>query len=181
MSRSYKFQNPEGIYFVSFATVNWIDVFVRPIYNDIIVQNLIYCKNNLGLNLFCWCIMPSHVHLIFRALENNPSVLLGRFKEYTSKTLVKTIEQNIQESGRDWMLPMFRKAGAKSSNVQVNQFWQHDNHPIELWSPEVSDQKVEYVHNNPVVAGFVEEAWHWKYSSAVDYYGSKGLIEIEFL
>ena len=124
--------------------------------------------------------MPSHLHLVFRAIINNPSVLLGRFKEYTSKQLVKTIEQNIQESRRDWMLPMFREAGAKSNNMQFSQFWQHNSHPIELWSPKVFNQKVEYVHNNPVASGFVKEPCHWKYSSAIDYSGGKGLIEIDF-
>jgi REP element-mobilizing transposase RayT len=102
MSRKFKFINPEGIYFVSFATVNWVDVFLRPVYNDIIVQNLIYCKNNFGLKLYSWCIMPSRVHLVFRAIENNPSVLLGRFKEYTLKQLVKLLNrifENPEEIG----------------------------------------------------------------------------------
>lgn len=181
MSRRYKFLNKEGLYFVSFATVNWIDVFVRPIYNDIIVQSLTYCRNNLGLELYCWCIMPSHLHLIFRAKEHYPDILLGRFKEYTSKQLIKAIEENIQESRKEWMLWMFKRAGTKSSNVKHNQFWQHNNRPIELWSPDVIEQKAEYIHNNPVVSGFVSEAWHWKYSSAIDYSGGKGFIEIDYL
>ena len=75
---------------------------------------------------------------------------------------------------------MFMEAGAKSSNVQFSQFWQHDSHPIELWSPRVFNQKVDYVHNNPVVSGFVKEPCHWKYSSAIDYSGGKRLIEIDF-
>ena len=181
MSRKYKFLNKEGLYFVSFATVNWIDVFVRPMYNDIIVQSLTYCKINLGLELYCWCIMPSHVHLIFKAKENNPDVLLGRFKEHTSKQIVQAIYSNTQESRREWMLWMFKRAGAKSSNAQQNQFWQHNNRPVELWSPDVIEQKAEYLHNNPVAAGFVSEAWHWNYSSAIDYSGGKGLIEINQL
>jgi putative transposase len=98
MSRKYKFHNKEGLYFVSFATVYWIDVFVRPLYCDILVDSLTYCKANLGLELYCWCIMPSHVHLIFRAKENNADILLGRFKEYTSKQIVKAIKENTQES-----------------------------------------------------------------------------------
>jgi putative transposase len=181
MSRKYKFHNKEGLYFVSFAVVYWIDVFVRPLYNDILVESLIYCKNNLGLELYCWCIMPSHVHLIFRAKENNPDVVLGRFKEYTSKQMVKAINENLQESRKDWMLWMFKRAGSKSSNVKSCQFWQHNNKPIELWSAEVINQKADYLHNNPVAAGFVSEAWHWKYSSAIDYSGGKGLIEIDDL
>jgi putative transposase len=181
MSRKYKFLNKEGLYFVSFAVVNWIDVFTRPIYNDIIVESLIYCKNNLGLQLYCWCIMPSHMHLIFSTANNNPEIVLGRFKEYTSKQIVKAIQENIQESRREWLLWMFKRAALKSSNVTSYQFWQHNNKPIELWSANVIEQKADYVHDNPVEAGFVTESWHWKYSSAIDYCDGKGLINIEYL
>jgi len=181
MSRKYKFLNNTGLYFVSFATVNWIDVFTRPDYNQVIIDSLNYCKQNLGMELYCWCIMPSHVHLIYRAKDNNPDAILGRFKEHTSKQLIKVITSNIQESRKEWMLWMFKRAAAKSSNVTSYQFWQHHNKPIELWSATVIEQKADYIHNNPVEAGFVTEAWHWKYSSAIDYADGKGLIDIEFL
>ncbi|MES2279131.1 MAG: transposase [Bacteroidota bacterium] len=178
MSRKYKFLNNEGLYFVSFAVVNWIDVFTRPDYSDIVVESLNYCKANLGMELYCWCIMPSHIHLIFRAEQGNPEIILGRFKEYTSKQIVKSITENIQESRREWVLWMFKRAGAKSSNVSYYQFWQHNNKPIELWSATVIEQKADYIHNNPVVAGFVTEPMYWRYSSAIDYAGGKGLVEI---
>ena len=125
--------------------------------------------------------MPSHIHMIYKATDNNPDVILGRFKEYTSKQLVKAIETNIQESRKEWMLWMFKRAASKSSNVKYNQFWQHHNKPIELWSAEVIEQKADYIHNNPVEAGFVVEPWHWKYSSAIDYSDGKGLIDINYL
>lgn len=181
MSRKYKFLNKEGLYFVSFATVNWIDVFVRPAYNEIIIDSLSYCINNLGMELYCWCIMPSHIHLIYSARDNNPEIVLGRFKEHTAKALIKAINENIQESRKEWMLWMFKNAAAKSSNVKHSQFWQHNNKPIELWSPQVIEQKADYIHGNPVVAGFVSEPWHWKYSSAIDYSGGKGLVDIMLL
>ena len=181
MSRKYKFLNKEGLYFVSFATVNWIDVFTRPVYNEVITESLTYCKNNLGMEIYCWCIMPSHIHLIYRARDNNPEVILGRFKEFTEKKLVKEIEGNFQESRREWMLSMFKKAAANSSNVTSYQFWQHHNKPIELWSAHVIQQKADYIHDNPVAAGFVDEPWYWKYSSAIDYADGKGLVDIEFL
>ncbi|WP_254154791.1 hypothetical protein [Chryseosolibacter indicus] len=76
---------------------------------------------------------------------------------------------------------MFERAGIKSSNVKNRQVWQHHNKPIELWSPEVIDQKVDYIHNNRVVSGFVKEPEHWKYSSAIDYSGGRGLLEIDFI
>jgi len=67
MSRNYKFYNPEGIYFVSFAVKEWIDIFTRNEYKDVIVENLTFCQKNKGLELFAWCIMTNHVHLIIRA------------------------------------------------------------------------------------------------------------------
>lgn len=73
---------------------------------------------------------------------------------------------------------MMKRAGNKNSNVKAYQFWQQHNKPIELWSAKVIDQKMEYIHNNPVLSGFVEEPHYWKYSSAVDYSGSKGYVNI---
>jgi hypothetical protein len=59
--------------------------------------------------------------------------------------------------------------------------WQHNNNPIELWSNEVIDQKLDYIHMNPVEAGFVHEPWYWKYSSATDYSGGKGILDIDLI
>jgi REP element-mobilizing transposase RayT len=121
------------------------------------------------------------MHLIFRAKENNPGDVLGSFKTYTSKSLQKLIEENTQESRKEWVLWMFKRAGSKNSNVKNGQLWQQNNKPIELWSSEVIDQKVDYIHNNPVESGFVNEPWHWRYSSAMDYSGGKGVLEIDFI
>ncbi len=181
MSRKYKFLNKEGLYFVSFATVNWIDIFVRDEYCQTVVDSLDYCRKKKGLGIYCWLIMPSHIHLIIRAKNGNPETVLGRLKEFTSKKLVAQIKENPQESRKEWLLWMFERAGSNSSNVSKYQFWQHHNKPIELWSPGVIDQKVEYIHNNPIEAGFVNEPWHWKYSSAIDYSGGQGLLEIDFV
>lgn len=181
MSRKYKFHNQNGLYFVSFATVYWIDVFIREDYFSIIIESLTHCRNKKGMQLYSWCIMPSHIHLIFEARENNPGDLMRDFKTFTSKKLQKSIANNMKESRREWMSWMFKRAGSKNSNVQSGQFWQQNNHPIELWRPKVIDQKVEYIHQNPVVSGFVREPEDWKYSSAIDYCGGKGLIEIEFV
>ncbi len=181
MSRKYKFHNKEGLYFVSFAAVYWIDVFVREEYAVKIIENLDYCRKNKGLEIYGWCLMPSHMHLIIRAKESNPEQVLGKFKEFTSKQLQQAIKENIQESRKEWLLWMFKRAGDKSANVKYGQFWQHHNKPIELWSEEVTGQKLNYLHNNPVAAGFVFKPEDWKYSSAIDYSGGKGLLEIDFL
>ncbi|MEZ4911819.1 MAG: hypothetical protein R2774_13275 [Saprospiraceae bacterium] len=79
------------------------------------------------------------------------------------------------------MTNVFRNAGQNKANNKDFQFWQQDNHPIELFSPSVTFQKIDYVHNNPVVAGIVSEADHYLHSSARDYLGKKGVLDVEIL
>lgn len=132
MSRNYKFHNPEGLYFISFATVYWVDVFVRRLYLDCIVENLNKCVDEKGMEIYAWCIMPSHVHLVFRSTIQKPEELIRDFKSYTSKQLIQLIENNMQESRREWLLNSFKKAAASNSNNTKNQFWQQHNKPIEV-------------------------------------------------
>ncbi len=181
MSRKYKFYNKEGLYFVSFATVYWVDIFIRDLYFNAIIQSLDFCRKNKGMEIYAYCIMTSHVHLIFRAKDANPSELLRDMKTFTSKRIQQLIAENPQESRREWVLWMMERAGQKKSNVKHRQFWQQHNKPIELWTAAVIDQKVDYIHNNPVEAGFVAEPEYWKYSSAQDYSGGKGILEIDFI
>ena len=178
MSRNYKFHNPEGLYFVSFAVVEWLDVFTRNEYKDILVQSLSFCQSEKGMEIIAWCIMTNHVHLVFRSIKDqHPSFLLGDFKRYTSKQLVKAIQENPRESRKEFLLEQFKKAAAKSSNVKEFQFWRHDNKPIELWSNKVIWEKISYVHNNPIEAGLVYRAQDYVYSSAADYTNEKGLLD----
>ena len=100
-------------------------------------------------------------------------------KRHTSGTLKKAIQQHPAESRREWMLWLMQRAGKKNSNNSDFQLWRQDNHPLELTTPEIAHQKLDYLHHNPVEAGFVEKPEDYLYSSAIDYYSSrKGLIEI---
>lgn len=169
MSRKYKFREALGVYFISFATVNWIDVFTRDVYFTCITESLDYCRKNKGMEIYGYCIMPSHIHLIFRSSLGDPSGLMRDFKGFTSRKMTRMIDENPQESSKEWLIWMFERAGKKSSNVSGKQFWQQNNHPIEIWSSKVFEQKLTYIHNNPVEAGFVTDAVDWKYSSARNY------------
>jgi len=180
MSRNYKFYNPNGLYFVSFATVNWIDVFSRPVYKDILVENLNYCIENKGLKVWAWVIMTNHLHLLISSETNNCADILRDFKRVSSKRILKTTEENPQESRREWMLWMFERAGKKNSNNTKYQFWQQHNQPVDISnSTDRIDKALNYIHENPVTAGFADKAEHYPHSSAVDYAGEKGLVKIE--
>lgn len=169
MSRKYKFREANGAYFISFATVYWIDVFTRENYFCYIIESLEYCRKNKGMEIFGYCIMPSHIHLIFRSENGDPSGLIRDFKGFTSRKMLQIIDENPQESRREWLLWMFEKAGKKNSNVKHRQFWQQNNQPIEIWSLKVFEQKLNYIHQNPVLSGFVTDAIDYKYSSARNY------------
>jgi REP element-mobilizing transposase RayT len=178
MSRNYKFHNPDGVYFISFAVVEWLDVFTRNEYKTILIDSLHYCQKEKGMEIFAWCIMTNHIHLIFRsANEQKPELLLGDFKRFTSKAILKAIIDNPKESRKEFLLDQFEKAGRNSLNVNKYQFWRHDNKPIELWSNKVIDEKVDYIHNNPVEEGLVFRAEDYRYSSAADYAGEIGLLD----
>ncbi len=182
MGRKYKFHDHQALYFVSFATVNWIDVFVRRVYCDIVVESLKYCIDEKGLELYAWCIMSSHVHLIIGTEKDNLSDIMRDLKRHTSKTILKSIEENLQESRREWMLWMFKRAGQHNSNNEQYQFWQQNNHPIQLSTNEMIDQRLDYLHNNPVESGAVDYPPNYLYSSAKDYYtGEKGLLPVILL
>ena len=126
--------------------------------------------------------MNNHVHLIAAAKGGfNLSDILRDFKKFTSKKLFSAIEENAQESRKGWMLWLFRSAGKNNTNNKNFQVWQQDNHPIELSTGEMVKQRLDYLHNNPVEEGIVFEPEHYVYSSARDYAGGKGLLEVEFL
>ncbi|NOQ24592.1 MAG: transposase [Bacteroidales bacterium] len=177
MSRNYKFHNPEGAYFISFAVVEWLDIFTRNEYKNILIDSLHYCQKEKGMEIFAWCIMTNHIHLIFRSVKGQkPQLLIGDYKRFTSKSIVQAIIDNPKESRKEWLIAQFLKAGTKSSNVKKYQFWRHDNKPIELWSNKVIAEKINYIHNNPVEEGLVYKPEDYVYSSARDYSGEKGIL-----
>jgi len=122
--------------------------------------------------------MPSHVHLVFRSVNGQkPELLIGNLKRFTSKAIVQAIKENPTEGRKEFLLDFFLKECSKSSNIKQYQCWRHDNKPIELWSNKVINQKINYVHQNPVEAGLVFRAEDYRYSSAIDYSDEKGLLD----
>jgi putative transposase len=179
MSSKYKFHNPDGIYFVSFSVVDWMDPFVRAIYKHILIDSIKYCQKEKGLLIHAWCIMPSHVHLIIsRKGELKLEDILRDMKKFTAYKILGAIMDNHKESRREWMLEKCANHGKLNPNNSKYQFWQQDNHPVELSTNEMLEQRLDYVHNNPVEEEFVEYAEEYLYSSARDYSDRKGLLDI---
>ena len=94
----YKIRNQAAVHFVTFAVVEWIDVFTRKDYQDIVLDSVRHCQDKKGLLLHAWCLMSNHLHLIVSAKENNLSDILRDFKKFTSKQIIKAIQDNEHES-----------------------------------------------------------------------------------
>ena len=104
------------------------------------MDNLKYCQENKGLEIFAWCVMTNHIHLIIRAKEGYKlQDILRDYKKFTSKALIKEIQENPQESRKEWLLQQFK-------TPEGYRFWRGDNKPIELWSNKVIDEKIDYIH-----------------------------------
>lgn len=75
---------------------------------------------------------------------------------------------------------MMQRAASKNSNNTKFQFWEQHNHPIELSNGNMFNQKLNYIHNNPIVAGFVNKAEDWLYSSANGFAENRGMIKLHY-
>ncbi|NBC03262.1 MAG: transposase [Bacteroidetes bacterium] len=179
MSEKFKIFDDSLPHFVTFTVVKWIDLFTRNEYRKVIIDNLKYCQKNKELVLYAYCIMTNHIHLI---LSSRDETKLGNtirdFRGFTSKTLLNAIENNPGESRKDWLLKSFKREGSKRKSNKTYQLWKRNYHPIELDNLTLIREKIEYIHQNPVKAGFVFQATDYVFSSASNYSGKKGLIEI---
>lgn len=116
--------------------------------------------------------MTNHIHLIIRAGgEILLQDILRDYKKFTSKAIIQAISNNIQESRKEWLLKQF-------NTEEGIRFWRGDNKPVELWSNKVIDQKIDYIHMNPVEEGLVFRPEDYVYSSAADYAGDNGLLNV---
>jgi putative transposase len=176
----YKIRDQHAIHFVTFTIVQWVDALTRPEYKDIIVESIKFCQKNKGLKIYAWVVMTNHVHFVCSASETNKlSDIIRDLKKYTSYKVIKAIEENPQESRKSWMLWIFKKAGEQNKRNEKYQFWQQENHPIECSSLEILQTRINYIHENPVRAGYVNLEGDYRYSSGIDYFKNEsGLIEI---
>ena len=168
-------------YFLTLTVVNWVDVFSRKIYRDAIIESLKYCQKEKGLNIYAYVIMTNHIHLIVNTRA--PFLLkdtIRDFKKFTSKKISSLI-QEFPESRKEWMIPLFAMNASLSQKHKEFKFWKAGNHAIETYSEKFIWDKIDYIHNNPVRAGFVREPQEWIYSSASNYYGMESILEVDCL
>ena len=178
MSDKYKMHDPAAAYFVTLTVVDWIDVFTRPAYKHIILDSLVYCQQNKDLEIYAWCLMSNHLHMVCRGSEHHPLPdILRDFKKYTAVKIIESIHE-LNESRRNWMLSRFAFRASQLQRNKKFKLWQDGNHAEQILTNRFLQIKIDYIPNNPVKAEIVEHAEDYLYSSAKVYAGMDGLIGI---
>ena len=172
MGRSrYKITQENVPHFVTLTVLHWIPVFTRPATVDIILDSLRFLMAE-GLKVHAYVILENHLHLVVQSEQLGND--LARLKSYTARQLITYLKQHRVTAILD-QLAFYKKAHKDDRDYQ---FWQEGIHPEMIQNESMMKQKIEYIHQNPVKRGYVDCAKHWRYSSARDYEGEEGLIDI---
>ena len=166
MAETYRVYDPAGVYFVTFTVHQWVDVFTRLVYVEILLENIRYCQQHKGLQIYTWVVISNHCHLIASAQNCDLPDLIRDFKKHTAKVLVKAIERNERESRKEWLLLLLKKEGKIW-------FWESGYHGEEIRTKPFFDTKMKYIHLNPVRAGLVEKEEEYRWSSCAEMYGKQ--------
>ncbi|MEI9911339.1 MAG: transposase [Bacteroidota bacterium] len=167
-------------YFLTFNTVDWIDIFIRPVYKQIIVHSLNHFIEHKGLTVYAWCLMTNHLHLLAQADEN--CVIAEIEKEYKSFTTKKILEAIYTEPQvrKQWMLRRFENLGNILGLLKKFHVWQKASNPvyIEFAKKDMLLEHFDFIHANPVRDRVVDTDCDYLYSSARDYSGMQGLVNV---
>jgi len=172
-----------GCCYLTLNVVDWVDIFIRPVYKQVIVESLNYFVEKKGLTVFSWCLMTNHLHLMVQANQGyGLSSLINDLKKFTSRLILEDIDVE-PESRKKWMLEKFRQSSDSLKLLEKFQVWQTTIHPIYIDLKDASQVKsqLSYIHCNPVRDRIVMLAEDYLYSSAGDYSGIKGLVNVQLL
>jgi len=169
----YKIYEPTHPHFITLTTLHWIPIFTNKDSVDILLNSFRYLQKEDNLKIYAYVILENHLHLV--ASSDDISYTIRRFKSFTAKNILKLLQEKNITTILD-QLAFYKKAHKKTAQYQL---WQEGMQPKLIQDEKTMIQKIEYIHNNPVKRGYVDEAQHWRYSSARDYDGVDGLLCME--
>ena len=168
MTKNYKSKDPGIPYFVTFTVVEWLNVFTKPEYMEILKDSLDYCRKEKGMKLYGYVFMTNHIHLVISTEKEDTKLweIIRDFKKYTAQKVIQKVKEI---ENRDWILNIMKEEGAKRSTNTQYQFWIQDDYAEEIQSDEFFYQKINYIHDNPVRAKIVINQSDYVWSSAKEY------------
>lgn len=176
MGRSrYKIYDSDYPHFITSSVVQGYPLFSNPGAAEIILNALTFLQDHRNTNIYAYVMMENHIHLIVKSDQLTKK--LQAFKSWTARNIIEMFKEN----GNYHQLYKLKKARQRSHTGSIYQLWQQGFHPKQIIGDKMMIQKIEYIHNNPVKRCFVDHAKDWRYSSARNYAGMKGMIPIELL
>jgi len=169
----YKIYEPTHPHFVTCTILHWLPIFTRQESVDIILNSLKFLQKQDNLKLHAYVILENHLHMVLRSDDLQKS--MESFKKFTAREILKLLQRENAKTILD-QLAFYKKAHRKEKTYQV---WEEGYQPKLIQSEAMLKVKIYYIHYNPVKRGYVDRAVHWRYSSARDYEGGYGLIEID--
>ena len=173
MKSRYKFLEKGYPYFITSTVIEWLPVFTKKEYFEIIIKALKFCRANKKLKIYAYVILENHLHLITSG--ENLAKIIKEFKSFTARKIINTL----QENNAKWILSQLSFYKKKFKKNSDHQLWQEGVHPKMIGDEEILRQKMEYLHFNPVKKGYVASPEHWLYSSASNYFGGCGVMEVD--
>ena len=173
MPRSrYRIHDELEPHFLTCTVHNWLPVFTRPEAVDVVLDSWRFLQDSGKLVIYGYVIMVNHLHMV--ASSDNLTKTIGEFKSFTAR---KTLAL-LRTSGAQTLLWQLTRSRAPSSHHRLRRLWREGSHPKQILSEDMMRQKLEYMHDNPVRRGYVDDPAHWRYSSARNYAGEEGLIPV---
>jgi REP element-mobilizing transposase RayT len=174
MARSrYVITDPDQPHFLTCTVMEWLPVFSRPETVGILLDSWRFLREQHGLRLYGYVVLDTHTHFIAQA--ERLDICLVNFKSFTAKQIIHHLEKQQAE----YLLTRLRFSKRAHKSDREFQFWQEGSHAEMVLSDAMMREKLEYIHANPVKRGYVDEPEQWRYSSARNYAGENGLVEID--
>ncbi len=161
MGRSrYKILNENYPYFITSCVVGKLPLLLNPKINSIIIDGLRFLIKERSIRLYAYVIMPDHIHFIAEGKDLAKHV--SSFKSFTARRIIDHLEEeNFEDT-----LASLRNNKLKHKIDREYQLWSEGFHPKQISSDLIMEQKINYIHHNPVKAGLVATELDWEYSSA---------------
>jgi putative transposase len=168
----YRIFETEYPYFMTCTIVGWLPVFAPPEAVTIVLDSWRYLQREREFKLFGYVLLENHLHLIASAPDL--SAVMQSFKSYSARQIIELAERHAASV----LLRQLRAHKLRHKTESQYQVWQEGSQPKQIQDEEMMWQKLEYMHNNPVNRGYVDDPLHWRYSSARNYAGQPGLIDV---
>jgi putative transposase len=171
--------NENDACFITLQTVDSVDIFVRPVHKQVIVHTLNHFIDSKGLRVYAWCLMTHHLHLLIEGMPPADLEKLEReFKLFTTSKILEAIDTEPEER-KEWMMKRLECSGSILGLMKKYEVWGKSAHRcFDIKKDDIILEQFDFIHQNPVRDRIVDAPAEYLYSSARDYTGTRGLVNI---